>query len=384
MTGLDLDGDARARGDVERVRHEGADAGAGRQAERVQVGRAAELPAHDPRGAGGVGREHDLVRPQHDLDLAGRLGRRLEPADLGGDDAAGLASGHEVGLAEQRRDEAGRRPVEGVGGLADVLEASLAHDAHPLADGEGLALVVGDEHARGAGAAQGGGRRVAHGRAQPVVEVAERLVEQHDRRPRGQRAGEGHPLLLPAGQLVGVAATVVGQVDELEQLGDARGAVTPARHPEGDVVGDPQVGEQRRVLEDDPDAAVLRGHPRAAARDDPAADEHLPGVGLEQARGEHQQRRLAAAAGADERDELAVGDRQRDVVDGGRAPVPLGDAPQLERRHRPAPAGTTTSAASRASTAWGPGASSRSPRKSSTTGIIAATTMARAGSPAIS
>jgi hypothetical protein len=44
------------------------------------------------------------------------------------------------------------------------------------------------------------------------------LVEQHQHRLHGQRPGDGHPLLLPAGQLTGIGALSPGQSDPIEQL----------------------------------------------------------------------------------------------------------------------------------------------------------------------
>ena len=64
-----------------------------------------------------------------------------------------------------------------------------------------------------------------HLAAELEVERAERLVEEQERRAVDQRAGEGDPLLLPAGELGRLA---VGQVPQLDQ-------VEPVGHPRGDV-----------------------------------------------------------------------------------------------------------------------------------------------------
>ena len=57
--------------------------------------------------------------------------------------------------------------------------------------------------------------------AQAQVECAERLVEQQRARPVDQRAGERDSLRLAAGELAGPALGQVGQLDELERVGDA-------------------------------------------------------------------------------------------------------------------------------------------------------------------
>jgi hypothetical protein len=52
------------------------------------------------------------------------------------------------------------------------------------------------------------------------VEVREGLVEEEHGRGRSERAGEGDPLLLPAGQLVGIARRQIVQADLLEGVPD--------------------------------------------------------------------------------------------------------------------------------------------------------------------
>src|SRR5690606_37820966 len=50
------------------------------------------------------------------------------------------------------------------------------------------------------------------------VQVPGRLVGQQHQRPVDERAGDGHPLLLATGQLVGHAVRLAFQPDELEHL----------------------------------------------------------------------------------------------------------------------------------------------------------------------
>ena len=66
-----------------------------------------------------------------------------------------------------------------------------------------------------------------------AVQLTGRLVGEQDARSRGQRPGQGHPLLLAAGQLVGPLIGMAGQADQVQHLGDpgvplaaARSAVT--------------------------------------------------------------------------------------------------------------------------------------------------------------
>ena len=60
------------------------------------------------------------------------------------------------------------------------------------------------------------------------VQVAGRLVGEHDRRVVGQRARERDPLLLAAGQLRRIVMGAAGQPDFLQQLLGARPRVGDA------------------------------------------------------------------------------------------------------------------------------------------------------------
>ena len=95
------------------------------------------------------------------------------------------------------------------------------------------------------------------------VEGAGGLVAQQDLGLGGQGAGDGHALLLAAGQLGGVGVGLVGQAHQLQQLAGALlrvGLLHPGDlHGEADV---PQAGalhEQVKVLEDHGD--VVAGGP---------------------------------------------------------------------------------------------------------------------------
>jgi hypothetical protein len=69
---------------------------------------------------------------------------------------------------------------------------------------------------------------------------------------------------------------VFGQVDEVEQLVDAsRVRVRAVVEPERDVLSDGEVREQREVLEDDSDVALLRRDERAVAGDGLVAERNL-------------------------------------------------------------------------------------------------------------
>ena len=152
--------------------------------------------------------------------------------------------------------------------------------------------------------------------AEVLVEAGERLVEQHQRRAGGQGTGQGDPLLLAAGELVGVAVAHVRQAHQVEDFGHPRAALGAGQtvEPEGDIGRDVEVGEERVVLEDQADATLLRRDP---ARPGDLAATELDGAGvgsLEPGR-QPQQRGLAAPGGADEREDLAGRDVEVDGAD---------------------------------------------------------------------
>ena len=173
-----------------------------------------------------------------------------------------------------------------------------------------------------------------HALAQVGVEGAQRLVEQADAGFGDQGAGEGDSLLLAAGELAGHAGLEPGQAHEVE--GGAGAAVDFLRvrdggglaeaQAEGDVVEDRHVGEERVVLLDDaePPAVGRQG------RDVPPVEQHAAGVGTLEPRDHAQQRGLARAGGAQQRQVLVVPDDEGDVVEGDLGPVAPGEALELQ------------------------------------------------------
>ena len=93
------------------------------------------------------------------------------------------------------------------------------------------------------------------------------------------------------------------------------------RSGEFDVVGDAHVAEERVMLEYESDTAVAgrnAGDVAPVQRYPPMVDLDEPGDGA-------QQRALAAAARAEQHEELALLDLERDVVDDRMRLIPLGD-----------------------------------------------------------
>jgi hypothetical protein len=169
------------------------------------------------------------------------------------------------------------------------------------------------------------------------VQRAGDLVEQQHSRPHGQGPGDGHPLLLAAGEPVGVLAGLVGQTDAgqerpglLLRLG-LRAAVHD-RGSQGHVVQHGQVREQVVGLEHhaEPAADLVGVDPRIG--DVLAVEEHLPVVdGLEQA-GAAQQGGLARARAADQRHHLVLAHGQVDPAEDDGVAEGLHDAADVEDR----------------------------------------------------
>lgn len=172
--------------------------------------------------AGRIGVEHDRIP-----DEGAHLERRGPPVDL------------------LRRAHLGDTPAE--------------HHRDRVRDGQGLGLVVGDEHGGDLLVPQQGADLGAQAGPQPGVESAERLVEQDDGRIGRERPGQRDPLLLTAGQLGRLALTGAGQADQFQQFLHAalpHGLLPHHRPPRrlhepvADVACDAQVREESALLRD--------------------------------------------------------------------------------------------------------------------------------------
>ena len=141
-----------------------------------------------------------------------------------------------------------------------------------------------------------------------------------------QRARDGDALLLAAGQLRRQSIVHAFERDQAQQLLAALRAGLGALHAphaqrELDVLADGHVPEQRVVLEHEADAAL----PRRDVRDIVAVQGDAAVIDAGQPGDRAQQRALAAAARAEQHEELALADFQRNVVDDRRALIPFGD-----------------------------------------------------------
>ena len=136
------------------------------------------------------------------------------------------------------------------------------------------------------------------------------------------------------------AGIEVGAAEPAQELGGApplRAAVDqaePARRVrQADIVRDAQVGHQRQLLEDRDDARPVGGA-RPGEADDLPGQPDLAFVGLDHAGDDLDQRRLAGAVLAQDGMDRARPAGEVDLLQRAHAAVALGDAAQLEQRHR--------------------------------------------------
>ena len=226
--------------------------------------------------------------------------------------------------------------VERVGG-ADLLDPALAHADDAVGHRRRLDLVVGDEDGGDAEAPLQAADLAAHGEAEAGVEVRQRLVEEEEARLLDQRAGERDALLLAARHLRRTAVEELADLDQRRhRLDAARRLPRPDRleaQREPDVRARRHVRIERVGLEDDADVAVAR----LDLVDHRAVEADLAG-GWRVDAGEHEQRRrLAAARRPEDGDELAVLDAKVGRLDGDDIAPALGDALELDHRHRLSP-----------------------------------------------
>ena len=283
------------------------------------------------------GRSSRTCRPPR----SGAAGKAQLPAGMAGD-ALGDLDRQEAGFADELRHEAARRTLIDRARRIELHDPSLMQDRHPVRHGDGFALIMGDGDGRRAEPAMQAADLDLHLLPEALVEGGERLVHQQDARLEDHGAGERHALALAAGDLVDAPLAQRRQLDQIEGRGhpalDLRAAHAPQLQGIGDIARHVHMREQRVVLEDHADVAAMRRH----AHDLAAADADRAGGGPGEAGDGHEQGRLARARGAEQGDELARLDGQRDIVDGlGRAVV-LAQPGDLDRQGAtrwPRPAG---------------------------------------------
>src|SRR2546425_762184 len=160
--------------------------------------------------------------------------------------------------------------------------------------------------------------------------------QEPDVRVQHEGAGERDALLLAAGELARITELEARQVDLVEAGRDALGdrGTVELSHLEsvGDVRLHRHVRPERVVLEHHADVTRVGPEPVDA----PVPEPDLAAVQRMEAGDQPEKRRLAAARGPDQREQLAVTDLEARAVDRGHAPELLTHLaePDLHRRSR--------------------------------------------------
>ena len=148
---------------------------------------------------------------------------------------------------------------------ARLPDAAFAHDHDQVGHRHRLPLVMGYDDRRDAEPALELSELDLHRLAQLRVERGKRLVEQEKPRRARKRAGNRHPLPLPAGQSRHRPIRQTRQAHQLEQLVDTRSllALRYAADAQriGDVLADRQMREESERLEHHAEVAPMHVEP---------------------------------------------------------------------------------------------------------------------------
>ena len=178
----------------------------------------------------------------------------------------------------------------------------------------------------GAALAEYAGHLTPHLAAQPRIQIAERLVQQHGGRLGGDGACKGDPLLLSAGQLVWISSLQAAELHEVHDLGKPPVALEARQfvQAEGDVLGNRLVREERVLLEDHAHVPAVRGHVPRWPRHHAALDADLPSVQPLESGDETQEGGLPGSARTKDGEHLTRHEGEAYAVHGGRRAKALG------------------------------------------------------------
>ena len=242
-------------------------------------------------------------------------------------------------IGEHPRRQQALRPAIDVRGRPVLHDAAFVHQRGMAAEQQGLDRLGGGIDHRAVAAGEQLRQLVAQLLAQLVVEIGERLVEQHEIGVLDERPGDRGALLLAAGQLVRHAPQ---HRRDAHQLGDPGDPVVELalRHPgdpqgRGDVLVDREVRVVDELLIDHRDVALLHrhvGHFRALEPD--LARGRLVDAGHQLHQGG-----LARQRRAQQDVEALLREHEIGLVDVGLGADPLGELSQFES-HGP-PMGST-------------------------------------------
>src|SRR5215831_2355811 len=282
----------------------------------------------------GVGLEAHALRPEghrHRGSRPARCHRRAHPRPTPRDLVPSEnARGKQIGVADEAGHEDGGGRLVDVARGAHLLEPAAAHHCDAVRHGQRFALIVGDVDRGDPDFALQLLELELHAVTELLVEGAQRLVEEEHGGARDEGAGQGHPLLLAAGELAGIAGAVGGKLHEGEGLADPPLDLGARRashaKSKSHVLEDGAVGEESVVLEDHAHVAAVGRHLVHAL----ALDENIARGRLHEARHRAEACGLPATGGAEECKELACLHGEGDAVEGRRLAVALDETAELD------------------------------------------------------
>ena len=212
----------------------------------------------------------------------------------------------------------------------DLAELAVVHHRDAVGEIEGLLLIVRHVKRRDPEPLEKAAELRAGPFAEGRIEVGEGLVEEEEGWFDRQCPSQCDTLLLTAGKLLHPPVHVADKVNAGERRVDEPSELARLRAPglesERDVLEHGKVWEERVALEDHPEAAFL-GRPSGHVR---SPEEYPAGVRRLEAGDQPKSRRFAAAAGPQQRHQLAGLELQGEVAYGLHLPEPLPQAVQLE------------------------------------------------------
>ena len=173
-------------------------------------------------------------------------------------------------------------------------------------------MLCGDEHHGGAGLRPDFQEILLQLLARLRVERAERLVHEDEDRLAHQRPRDADALLHAAGEFMRIVVRDIAESDETDEMPRK---LAPLRHRDAvELERELDIAEHRAPRQQ---AEVLEHHAGvlARARHRRSFDGDMALVRRDEAGGEPQQRGLAAAARAEQRDELTLAHRRGDAVE---------------------------------------------------------------------
>jgi hypothetical protein len=218
---------------------------------------------------------------------------------------------HEIDIPDECRDKLVCGTLVDFDRGSDLLDQTVLHDDEPIGDRHGFELVMGHEDGRDLEALLEFPDLLAHDQPQVCIEVGERLVEQQDLRLEAERPGEGDTLLLTAGELVDHPVSKRLKLDHFQEVIDPLGnfVLRPLIDLQSvaDVFRHRHMGKEGIILEADPRVPQIG----RKIVDPLAVEDDIARTDIGEAADQPQERRLPAAAGANERYQFALFDLQR-------------------------------------------------------------------------